>query len=237
MLFFSFVLNESCTNRYLAMNMNTHKGGDQVRRRIIIETFVVFLIVISPFIFKLHEYFSSDPEATVNFFGYIIDRNGFANLSIYAWFLLGKIVPLSLLVLWFFTCKHWWYHAILIPITMYAFQIFEGVFSEDRYVDTENLLWLLPVCMVIIPFVYVIRLKLYDKYVHGIDLNAMEKELNVVKTKKLKDKEIRELRAELPKIEYRTLSEWLNQELSTANLERIFRRFQTGLKDLLAYLF
>ncbi|WP_245759794.1 hypothetical protein [Robiginitalea myxolifaciens] len=66
---------------------------------------------------------------------------------------------------------------------MYAFQIFEAVYFEDPAVDTENVLWILPICMVIIPFVYFVRLKLFDKYVHGIDLEAMNAELQYYKTK------------------------------------------------------
>jgi len=185
----------------------------------------------------LHGYLSRDPEATLEILGYTIDRNGFPNIRTYIWFLSGKIIPLYLLLIWFFTCKQWWYHIILIPLLMYAFQTFEVLYSDDSTIDTDNIWWLLPVCMVVIPVVYLIRIKLYDKYVHGIDLEAMQQEINVLKAKKLKDKEVRELRAELPKIEYRSLSEWLNQELSTANIERILRKFQTGFKDLLAYLF
>ena len=66
---------------------------------------------------------------------------------------------------------------------MYAFQIFEVVYSEDQYVDTDNIMWLLPVCMVVIPFVYFVRVKLYDKYVHGIDLEAMDVELQYYRDK------------------------------------------------------
>ena len=87
------------------------------------------------------------------------------------------------------TCKHWWYHILLIPIVMYAFQIFEDVFDNDYIVDTENLLWLLPICVVLIPFVYFIRLKLYDKHVHGIDLEAMDEELKILKEKEALRKE------------------------------------------------
>ncbi len=54
------------------------------------------------------------------------------------------------------------------------------------YVDTENVMWLLPICMVIIPFVYFVRVKLYDKYVHGIDLEAMDAELKLYKEKEKK---------------------------------------------------
>lgn len=216
-----------------SMKNESHQNSQKVRRKIFIETFVVFLIVVSPFVFKLHEYFSSNPEATINLFGYIIDRNGFANLSIYAWFMLGKFVPLFLLTTWFFTCKHWWYHAILIPIMMYAFQIFEVIFSDDKYVDTENLLWLLPVCMLVIPFVYLIRIRLYDRYVHGIDLEAMEVELNALKAKrsKIEVKKRNDLEPQSPDtIDYLSLSEWLNKNLSTDNLGFLFRKFQNNLK-------
>lgn len=171
------------------MGKKISSTGKKARKRIIIESFVVLFVVISPFVFKLHEYFSSDPTATINLLGFQIDRNGFANLSIYAWFMLGKIVPLYLFVIWFFTCKHWWYHIILIPITMYAFQIFEVVYSDDKFVDTENILWLLPVCMVVIPIVYFIRIKLYDKHVHGIDLEAMDAELKAYREKDQQAKE------------------------------------------------
>ncbi len=76
---------------------------------------------------------------------------------------------------------------------MYAFQIFEDVFDNDYIVDTENLLWLLPICVVLIPFVYFIRLKLYDKHVHGIDLEAMDEELRILKEKEALRKERQKL--------------------------------------------
>jgi hypothetical protein len=42
---------------------------------------------------------------------------------------------------------------------------------------------------VIIPFVYFIRLKLFDKHVLGIDLEAMDRELKAYKEKETKEKE------------------------------------------------
>ncbi len=212
------------------MKMDVNSKGKKAKRRIFVETFIVFFVIISPFIFKLHEFVSSDPEATVNFLGFSIDRNGFANVSIYAWFLLGKIVPLYLLLLWFFSCKHWWYHGILIPILMYTFQIFEVIFSEDNYVDTDNLLWLLPVCLVVVPFVYLIRVKLIDKYVHGIDLEAMEAELNSLKEKANYTPTTDE---ELERLKNNTIWEVLNRKLSTRQLEEWFDKFQHSLKNWL----
>jgi hypothetical protein len=152
------------------MSKIANKSSNKARQRFLIESIAVFLIIASPFLYKLHVYISQDPEATISLLGYTIDNNGFEDLSTYIWFLLSKIIPIYLLAIWFFTCKHWWYHVILIPLCMYAFQLFEVVYSEDKYIETENILWLLPVSMVVITFVYFVRVKLYDKYVHGIDL-------------------------------------------------------------------
>lgn len=142
----------------------------------------------SPFIFKAHEYVSSEDGSTLSIFGLNIQAVGFDNAEHFLWFILGKLVPFYLLLIWFFTCKHWWYHIILIPVTMYAFQIFETYYFTD-ILDSQNVLWLLPVCMVLIPVVYFIRIKLYDKHVHGIDLKAMNEELTVLREKEELQKE------------------------------------------------
>lgn len=155
----------------------------KAKRKILIESIAVFFIAVSPFLYKVYDYLPDSPEETISFLGFEIDNNGFADVSTYAWFMIGKIVPLYLLIFWFFTAKSWWYHIILIPIAMYAFQIFEVLYSHDDNIDTENLLWLLPVCMIIIPIVYFIRIKLFDKHVHGIDLEAMDAELKELKEK------------------------------------------------------
>ncbi len=156
----------------------------KAKRKIIIESAIVFFIALSPFLYKIYDYLpNNDPEATISFLGFTIDSNGFSDISTYVWFLMSKFVPLYLLIFWFLTSKNWWYHIILIPIAMYSLQLFEVFFDSDNFIDTENIWWLLPICMVVIPFVYFIRIKLYDRYVNGIDLEAMEAELNTLKEK------------------------------------------------------
>lgn len=210
--------------------MTDRNKSRKAKRKIVIESTLVFFIAISPFLYKIYDYLPENPEATITFLGMTIDNNGFPDISTYAWFLLSKFVPLYLFICWFLTSKNWWYHIILIPIAMYAFQIFEVLYSDDPYVDTENIWWLLPVCMFIIPLVYFIRIKLYDRYVHGIDLDAMEAELHALKQKRLREKNIEVPKAELPKVEYRSLSEWLDEELSTARLAQRFKNLKRSIK-------
>ncbi len=214
--------------------MVKESNRNRVKKKIVFESIMVFFIAITPFLFKIYDYLpDTNPDATVSFLGITIGSNGFNNVSAYVWFLTGKIIPLYLLIFWFLTSKEWWYHILLIPILMYAFQLFELIFSEDDVIDTENIWWLLPVCMIVIPIVYIIRIKLYDKYVHGIDLEAMEAEL---KSKKLLKKvdptpdEVVEEEIEEPNFEYQSFSEYINTHLSTSNIGRKLKRFQNNLK-------
>ncbi len=222
--------------------MNDFNSRRKAKRKILIESSFVFFIAISPFLYKLYDYFPENPEATISFLGMIIDNNGFPDISTYVWFLMSKIVPLYLMIFWFMTAKNWWYHIILIPIAMYAFQVFEVIFDSDDYVDTANFWWLIPICMTIIPIVYFIRIKLYDKYVHGIDLEAMDAELKILKkTIPIEDKssthdkgnQDNEDKANEPLMGYQSFSEYINTKFSTENIERQFKRFQNNLKGWL----
>src|SRR5680860_117651 len=82
---------------------------------------IAFLIAFSPYLFYLYEIFPDGPVWENSFF--IYESKYYENVLTAAWTYLGKITPLMLLFIWFFTCKHWWYHAILIPIAMYTFHL------------------------------------------------------------------------------------------------------------------
>ncbi|QHI35023.1 hypothetical protein IMCC3317_03690 [Kordia antarctica] len=134
---------------------------------------VAIIIATTPYIFYLYESFPDEKSWETFLFTF----KSSSSLYNIAWLLTGKVVPLVLLILWFFTCRDWWYHVILIPIAMYAFQIFSIIHDENNPVDEVEIYWLIPIMMIIMPIVYLIRLKLFDKYVYGIDLKKIDAEL------------------------------------------------------------
>uniref|UniRef100_UPI002605597D hypothetical protein n=1 Tax=uncultured Eudoraea sp. TaxID=1035614 RepID=UPI002605597D len=137
--------------------------------------------------------------------------------------------PFYLLLIWFFTNKHWWYHILLVPICMYAFQMLEVFYyHDDTVVDTENTLWILPVCMVVIPFVYFIRVKLYDKYVHGIDLDAMDAELQYYKDKERRENEKIGVKQKMEN----QMEEDLSKKTPDNALKNTFKQLQQSLRSL-----
>lgn len=155
-------------------------------RSIFMGSIVAIIIAMTPYIFYTYKFFPSGNTLDLYFFVY--ESKYQESISLMAWFFMGKFIPLVLLILWFFTCKHWWYHVILIPIAMFTFQIVSLIY-EDRFIDEIELYWLLPIMTVIIPFVYFIRIKLFDKHVLGIDLEAMDRELKSYKEKEFAENE------------------------------------------------
>ncbi len=66
---------------------------------------------------------------------------------------------------------------------MFLFQLISILNEDNRFIDEFEIYWLIPIMMVVIPIVYLIRLKLFDKYVNGIDLKQIDKEIKEYETK------------------------------------------------------
>lgn len=133
---------------------------------------VILLIAITPYLFYFYESFPNEFVWKTFLFE--------AELQLYtwqmfAWLLTGKVIPLYLLLIWFFTCKHWWHWIILIPITMYIFQTW-GIINQSRNIDEVEIIYMIPVMLVIIPAVYLIRAKVFNK-MRGDDSREFEEEL------------------------------------------------------------
>lgn len=209
----------------------------RAKLKIILETILVFFIAIAPFLYKFYEYLTLNENGGISLLGINIGANGFPDASVYLWFLTSKIVPLYLLLFWFLTSRDWWYHIILIPIAMYSFQLFEVIFDSDHQIDTENILWLLPICMIVIPFVYFIRIKLYDKHVHGIDLEAIDAELEELKSKeKIRDKDNLKTSNKVSEPNQESLTDdELDRKLSTRKIEQASKQFQLRLQNLVNF--
>ncbi|ETN95563.1 hypothetical protein SAMN04487906_2660 [Zhouia amylolytica] len=158
------------------MNRSINSKSNTTKVKLIsVGTLVAVLIAISPYVFYLYESLPLDNTWNTPFFDFKTDY--FATIYMMAWVFMNKFVPFYLLILWFLTCRHWWYHIILIPISMFMFQMVVTINDEARYVDEFEIYYIIPVMMVVIPIVYLIRAKIFDKIVHGIDLKEIEKEL------------------------------------------------------------
>lgn len=141
------------------------RKGQLEGSKIITGSIVATLIATAPYIFYLHESVPDVEVWSTFIFGYEFNYSSiyYRSAGVAIWVLLGKIVPLYLLFLWFFTCRHWWYHALLVPIAMYTYQIFEVINKETENLDSNQLIYLIPIMAIIIPSIYLIRARIFNK--------------------------------------------------------------------------
>jgi len=155
---------------------------------------LAFCIAFSPYIFYLYEIFPSGPVWENSFFTY--KSMYYENVMTAMWTYFGKITPLFLLLIWFFTCKHWWYHSILVPITMYVYQvistIYDDVYASKFTIDTDGLLYLAPFFIGILIIVYFVRIQIFDR-IYGIDLSELNETDVTVFSKSMSTKEQNEV--------------------------------------------
>ena len=156
-------------------NKPTTKGQSEF---LLLGSIIAFLIAFSPYLFYTYEIFPNGSVWENSFF--IYESKYYENVATAMWTYLSKITPLFLLLIWFFTCKHWWYHVILIPISMYTYQIivtfYSDVYLESAFfMDTDGLIYLAPFFIVILSIVYLVRVKIFDR-VYGLDLSELERE-------------------------------------------------------------
>jgi hypothetical protein len=141
-------------------------------RTLITGTLIAVTIIITPYLFTLYTLL---PEGHLwdSPFG-LYESKYFESVHVVAWTLTGKIIPLYFLSIWFFTCKHWWYHALLVPICMYAWQIFGTLNDDIRFSDVNDVYVLAPLILGMAIFSYTIRTRVFDK-IHGIDLSELSR--------------------------------------------------------------
>ncbi|UGU15847.1 hypothetical protein LS482_19475 [Sinomicrobium kalidii] len=60
---------------------------------------------------------------------------------------------------------------------MYSFQLINIINDNAQYFDEIEIYYIIPIMLIVIPVVYLLRLKLFDRVVHGIDMRKLDEEL------------------------------------------------------------
>lgn len=163
---------QKLTRPKLKHQVKTSKKG------LLLGSIVATIIAATPFIFNLYE---SVPDVQVwDTFLFTYDSNYYESANVVAWTIMGKVVPIILLTIWFFTNRHWWYHVLIVPIAMYVYQIIDTLNEDIRFSEENHILWLLPVMAIMIPSIYLIRARMFSKINDaGKTMEELEEEFKI----------------------------------------------------------
>ncbi len=139
------------------------------RKILSVSTIIALCIVLSPILFYVYQGFPNVKTWESSLFG-TIHSNYYESIHTLAWVVFSKIVPFILLLIWFFTCKHWWYHSILVPIAMYVFQIYSILNDDIQFVDDDEFYIIIPIIALVAAITYTIRTKIFDR-LYGVNLD------------------------------------------------------------------
>ena len=144
------------------------------RSSLLIGSIIVFLIIITPYLLYFYQsvpVVNPDPDFPEDWetiFG-VIKAGYYTKTSNFIYYFFSKFVPLLLLFIWFVTNKHWWVHAIAIPISVYLFQLLAIINDSVAYVDEVEFIYTVPIAVIIITILYFIRSKMAI-YIQAVDL-------------------------------------------------------------------
>ena len=142
--------------------------GDK-RKILSVGTLIALCVVLSPILFYAYQGFPNVKTWESFLFG-TIHSNYYESIHTLAWVVFSKVVPFMLLLIWFFTCKHWWYHSILVPIAMYVFQIYSTINEDLLFVDSDEFYIIIPLIAIVAAITYTIRTKIFDR-LYGVNLD------------------------------------------------------------------
>lgn len=136
---------------------------------------VILVLLVLPFVLYLHTFFS-DGAKSVTVYG-IPYEHGYENNSVFVWVVLMHIMPMLLLVIWYFNTRYWWRHFILFPLFVVTYSLVKDVFKYPDFIQEHIIVF-----AVLATTVFLLGIRLLNAYsfkkikVTPIKLNIGSKE-------------------------------------------------------------
>ena len=148
------------SNKSIKINTKFH----QTDRRLSLIKGVLLSIILTatPFLFYLYTYAPSESKEWNTFFG-TISSGGFGNVQTYMHALVTKFTFVLLTGIWFLTSNNWWKYAILVPLTMFLFELSGVVNYKIQYIDEYDFWYSLPIILPILFFLIYISVRIGKK--------------------------------------------------------------------------
>ncbi|WP_298899302.1 hypothetical protein [uncultured Psychroserpens sp.] len=107
---------------------------------------IILLIILLPLLFYFPMLFSEE-QLTKTVEGYEFD------LDLVLWFLAVKLFIIIMLILWYFTCRHWWRIVVLIPLTIELFKLISFLNAKTEVFDEIDFITSAPITIPILALI------------------------------------------------------------------------------------
>lgn len=132
------------------------------KRAIYSGVFVSLVLILIPFLFYVYKFAPSDVDEWDTMLG-TLKAGNFSSIKVFAHTLSTKLTFIIITAIWFFTARNWWRFAILVPFTMFLFQLVDVLNKNSMYIDEFDFWYSLPVILPIVFLMVYISLRLHKK--------------------------------------------------------------------------
>lgn len=136
------------------------------------DVIVALVILVLPLLARLWLFVPNVEVWETEWFDF--QAKGFSSVQIFFWLLSAKLFIVLSLAIWFFTCKNWWRKAILIPLIIEIYKLFNIIIAysvEEVSVDESEIIKSLPIIVpIIILFIFFTFRVSYYLYLSNIKL-------------------------------------------------------------------
>ncbi len=168
-----------------SIKTNTNQIQTDRKKSYIVGVLLSVVLIATPFLFYLYRVAPTDSKEWDTIFG-TISSGGYRNVSYFFHSLFTKITFVLLTGIWFLTSKNWWKYAILVPFTMFLFQL-SGVINHNiQYIDEYDFWYSLPVVLPILFFLIYISYRIGKRASDNSELKKeVDEEINKIFSDKL----------------------------------------------------
>ncbi|MEJ1221991.1 hypothetical protein [Sediminicola sp. 1XM1-17] len=139
------------------------KGLRDRKKRKLFEILSCLILVSIPVLYILSRFIPIGVKS-YSFGWFSIHDHGFADINYFIIYIRTKIFALLPLMIWFISSRTWWRHAILIPIILFTYQIWEILNLTSNQVDQYELLKAAPAILFIVALVLYISNRIKYQY-------------------------------------------------------------------------
>ena len=148
---------------------NTSQTLTDRRKNFITGVLLSIVLIATPFLFYTYKIAPKDSMEWDTIFG-VIRAGNYRNVQFFMHSLLTKSTFVLITGMWFLTSKNWWKYAILVPFTMYLFQLVGVLNHKLKYIDEFDFWYSLPVIIPILLFLVYISIQLNSNKSDSTDL-------------------------------------------------------------------
>ena len=131
---------------------------------------LAMVLTATPFLFYLYKFAPKGVTSWETALG-TITSGGFGSVPAYLHALVTKLTFVLLTGIWFLTSRNWWKYAILVPFTMFLFQLSGVINHKNSYIDEFDFWYSIPVILPVILLLIYISYRISKRSSIAEDLN------------------------------------------------------------------